>query len=119
VHSGPIAALTRASVKPKNLLKFWARVPDISAAIGSDPNVAFKIGIGEMPWLHQVTFSVWPDAASMAHFARHDGPHARAIAAVRDGDWFSEELYVRFRVTDRRGTWGGTDPLDHIERRAA
>jgi spheroidene monooxygenase len=92
-------------------LKFWGRVPDISAAIGADPNVAFKIGIGEVPLMHQVTFSIWPDAASMAHFARHDGPHARAIRAVRDEGWFREELYARFHILGDTGTWGGTEPL--------
>ena len=49
----------------------------------------FKIGIGEVPLLQQVTFSIWPDTASMAAFARADGPHARAIRAVREGGWFS------------------------------
>jgi spheroidene monooxygenase len=58
-----------------------------------------------------VTFSIWPDADSMAQFARADGPHARAIRAVRIGDWFSEELYARFRVQATRGSWNGRDPL--------
>lgn len=109
--SGPIAALTRATIKPRVAARFWRRVPDISAVIGADPNVLFKIGIGEVPLLHQVTFSIWPDATSMAQFARADGPHARAIRAVRDGAWFSEELYARFRVQATRGSWGGRDPL--------
>lgn len=108
---GPIVALTRATVRPRKAAQFWRRVPDISRVIGADPNVLFKIGIGEVPLLHQVTFSVWPDAASMAQFARADGPHARAIAAVRADDWFSEELYARFRLHATQGTWGGTDPL--------
>ncbi len=108
---GPIAALTRATLRPAKAAQFWRRVPDISQVIGADPNVLFKIGIGEVPLLHQVTFSIWPDAATMARFARADGPHARAIAAVRAGDWFAEELYARFRLLDTRGTWGGTDPL--------
>jgi len=113
--TGPLAALTRATVRPRKALQFWRRVPDISAVIGADPNVAFKIGVGEVPFLHQVTFSIWPDAQSMTAFARHDGPHARAIAAVRDGDWFREELYARFRVIGDHGTWGGTSPLTHIK----
>ncbi|MBJ3761468.1 spheroidene monooxygenase [Maribius pontilimi] len=108
---GPLAALTRATIRPRYLLPFWGKVPAISDVIGSDGNVAFKIGIGELPWLHQVTFSVWPDADSMADFARRDGPHARAIKAVRDGDWFSEELYARFRVIDTRGHWSDARPL--------
>ncbi len=111
-HSGPIVALTRATMRARTFLRFWRRVPDISAVIGQDPNVIFKIGIGEVPLLHQVTFSIWPDAASMAQFARGDGPHGRAIAAVRAEGWFTEELYARFSILDEWGTWGGTSPLD-------
>lgn len=111
---GPLAALTRATVKPSRALRFWDRVPDISAVIGQDPNVVFKIGIGEVPLLHQVTFSVWPDAASMANFARGTGPHGQAIRAVRDGNWFDEELYARFRLAGSMGSWGGRDPVAHL-----
>ncbi|MDW4499428.1 spheroidene monooxygenase [Sulfitobacter sp. D35] len=108
---GPIAALTRASVKPSAALQFWKRVPDISAMIGANARVLFKIGIGEVPLFHQVTFSIWPDVASMADFARTDGPHARAIRAVRDGNWFREELYARFAVLGERGIWNGVAPV--------
>ncbi len=108
---GPLAALTRATVRPARALRFWRRVPDISDVIGADPNVLFKIGIGEVPLLHQVTFSIWPDRHSMAQFARHDGPHARAIQAVRDGNWFREELYARFRILGEDGTWEGRRAL--------
>jgi len=117
-HSrGPLVALTRATVKPLRSLRFWQRVPDISAGIGRDPNVLFKIGIGEVPLLHQVTFSIWPDTASMAQFARKDGPHAKAIRAVREGNWFREELYARFRVLDIEGQWPGpatTQSFNHL-----
>ena len=54
----------------------------------------------------------------MARFARADGPHARAIRAVREGDWFAEELYARFRVVDTSGHWHGTRPLDHLKETA-
>lgn len=114
--AGPLAALTRATVKPSVALKFWRRVPDISKMIGSDRNVAFKIGIGEVPLLHQVTFSIWPDTKSMAGFARENGPHAAAIRAVRDGNWFAEELYARFAIIGDNGTWNGASPLDKLER---
>ncbi len=110
-HPGPIVALTRATMRVSTFLRFWRRVPDISTAIGLDPDVIFKIGIGEVPLLHQVTFSIWPDAASMANFARGTGPHGRAIAAVRAENWFSEELYARFRILDDWGSWGGKSPL--------
>jgi spheroidene monooxygenase len=107
---GPIAAMTRATVKLSRAGRFWNRVPDISQKIGTDPNVLFKIGIGEVPLLHQVTFSVWPSAQSMADFARR-GAHAEAIRAVREEGWFNEELYARFRIRATKGQWHGRDPL--------
>ncbi len=116
---GPIVALTRATIRPAILLKFWARVPDISRAIGSDPNVIFKLGVGEVPWFHQMTFSIWPDADTMARFARADGPHAKAISAVRRGDWFAEELYARFTILAAMGSWNGTDPLAGLDQAIA
>ncbi|MEM8577006.1 MAG: spheroidene monooxygenase [Pseudomonadota bacterium] len=110
--SGPLAALTRATLRPSTLRRFWARVPDISDVIGTDPNVMFKIGIGEVPLLQQVTFSIWPDARRMAEFARTSGPHAEAIRAVRDNGWFREELYARFAIVGSEGAWEGRNPLE-------
>lgn len=112
---GPFAALTRATVRPGVAMRFWKRVPDISDVIGEDPNVAFKIGIGEVPLLHQITFSIWPDKATMTSFARAGGPHSKAIAAARDGKWFREELYARFRILGERGSWQGESPLKHLD----
>ena len=111
---GPLAALTRATIKPSILTRFWGRVPNISDMIGKDPHVAFKIGIGEVPMLHQVTFSIWPSEKAMAGFAR-TGPHAEAIRAVREEGWFREELYARFAVHSDRGTWNGASPLAKLE----
>ena len=113
---GPVAALTRATVKPRIASQFWRRVPAISDVIGADPNVAFKIGIGEVPLMQQVTFSIWPDTQSMAAFARDPaGPHAQAIKAVREGAWFREELYARFRILGDAGSWEGANPLERLE----
>lgn len=108
---GPVAFLTRATIRPSAGLKFWKKAPNISDAIRDNQEVSFKAGIGELPFLQQVTFSVWPDTKTMSDFAHKDGPHAEAIKAVRAGDWFSEELFARFAVLGDTGTWGGTSPL--------
>ena len=115
---GPIAALTRATIKPSIMMKFWGRVPAISDVIGSDPNVIFKIGVGEVPWFHQVTFSVWPNTRAMDNFARTSGPHGQAIRAVRDGKWFSEELYARFAIQAVDGSWDGQPLQQKLEHAA-
>lgn len=111
---GPLAALTRATVSPKTMTRFWKRVPKISDIIGKDPNVVFKIGIGEIPLLQQVTFSIWPSEKAMANFAR-TGAHGEAIRAVRDEGWFREELYARFTIQSDSGTWDGKSPLAALE----
>lgn len=111
--SGPVAALTRANIRPVKAARFWDRVPEISQRVASDPNVVFKIGIGEMPLFHQVTFSIWPSIEDMAAFAR-TGAHAEAIRAVRENGWFSEELYARFTVLSDEGTWNGSSPLSRL-----
>jgi len=111
---GPVAALTRATVKPRVAAQFWRRTPDLNRAIFADPNVVFRIGIGEVPLMQQVTFSIWPDTATMAEFARK-GLHADAIRAVREGNWFREELYARFRILGAEGTWAGGDPLARLK----
>jgi spheroidene monooxygenase len=111
---GPLAAITRATVRPRAALRFWGKEPAVSDSIGQDPNVRFKIGIGEVPWVQQVTVSIWPDKHSMDAFAR-TGAHADAIRAVREGGWFREELYARFRVLGDAGTWEGQSPLAGLE----
>ena len=115
----PLAVITRATIRARALPGFWGREPDISRAIGTDPNVLFKIGIGEVPWFHQVTFSIWPDIDTMTAFARRDGPHGPAIRAARENGWFREELYARFRVLGTAGTWEGREPIETNERQAA
>lgn len=105
-----IAVLTRASVKATHVLAFWRRVPNISATIREQDHLLFKIGLGEIPWLHQVTFSIWRDRGAMEAFA-YRGFHAEAIRQVRKDGWFSEELFTRFQVLQAEGQWEGAEPL--------
>jgi spheroidene monooxygenase len=104
-----LAVLTRATLKPRNIARFWRRVPGISARIGENRDVIFKQGLGEVPWTNQVTFSLWPDLEAMRAFAYGDGPHRDAIAQVREHGWFREELYARFRV---ERSVGGLDGIE-------
>lgn len=107
-----VAVLTRATIKPRHVLNFWGQVPNISAAIPDQDKLQFKIGLGEVPWLHQVTFTIWEDKPAMDAFAYRDW-HGRAVKAVRDGGWFAEELFARFRVLATDGMWEGRSPLAH------
>jgi spheroidene monooxygenase len=107
---GPVAALTRASIRLRAAGGFWGRVPRLDDLIGANEEVLFRIGIGELPLIRQGTFTVWPSEAAMARYAR-TGPHAEAIAAIRGGRVFSEDLYARFEVPAAEGSWRGRPPL--------
>ena len=108
---GPLVALTRAQVKVGAATRFWSRVPNISQMVGSDPNVVFKIGMGELPLIYQMTFSIWPDGESMSAFARGNTYHGKAIKAAYSEKWLEEYFFARFRLLGTEGTWQGKDPL--------
>jgi spheroidene monooxygenase len=102
----PVVALTRATIKPRYAIGFWRKTPAIRAEIPEQEHLLFKIGLAEVPWVNQITFTIWDDAEAMKAFAyRPGGPHTTAIEAVRKEGWFSEELYARFRVLGVDGTW--------------
>ena len=90
-------------------------MPDIRPGSAPIPNVRSRSASAKCRWLQQVTFSIWPDVASMAAFARGGGCHGSAIHAVREGGWFREELYARFRILGEAGSWNGGSPLDRLE----
>ncbi len=100
---GDLVVLTRATIKPRVLAKFWERVPNIQDVIGNNKDVLFKIGLAEVPFFQSVTFSIWKNETDMNEFARKIGPHSEAIKAVRKEKWFSEELYARFKIIKQIG----------------
>ncbi|MEM8797591.1 MAG: spheroidene monooxygenase [Pseudomonadota bacterium] len=105
----PIGILTRASIRKRRLLEFWRSVPEISDDTTREDGLLFKLGIGEIPWLHQVTFSVWSDRTAMMRFAYQNTAHAKAAKAAHERDWFSEDLFARFHVIAAEGSWKGED----------
>jgi spheroidene monooxygenase len=105
----PIAVLTRATIRKRHVLRFWSQQPDVSKLVREQRQLRFKIGLGEVPWFQQVTFSIWDDAEAMKAFAYQSASHGGAVKAVRQNHWFKEELYARFRVLDAEGRWQGVD----------
>ena len=109
--TGPVAVLTRATLRWNAMLQFWKQSPAISTKIGMNEDVLFKIGLGEVPLRQQLTFSIWPDVKQMSEFAHQSDPHRSAIQKVRQGDWFKEELYARFNITAVDGHWSAFDTI--------
>jgi hypothetical protein len=108
-HEGKIAVLTRATIRFSKMKNFWSNVEGVSAKMRSSPGFIGSLGIGEIPWKKQATFSIWESRESMKEFAYRMKEHAEVIRKTRAEQWYSEEMFVRFRVLDSAGTINGTD----------
>jgi heme-degrading monooxygenase HmoA len=111
---GPVAVLTRASIRLRRAWRFWGYVEPTSRALAEAPGVQLAIGLGELPLVRQATFSVWESAAAMQQYAYRDVRHREVIQLTRREGWYSEELFARFRVLSQRGTVDGKAPLTLI-----
>ncbi len=104
----PVAALTRASIRPLAAANFWRYAPAAQASLSGAPGCELAIGLGEAPLLRQATFSLWRDADAMDAYAR-SGAHQQAIRAAWQQRFFSESMFVRFAPLSLRGRWKGRD----------
>lgn len=102
----PVAALTRASIRPGRLAAFWRLSPPSEAALAAAPGCTLAVGLGEAPLLRQCTFSLWESVAAMDAYAR-SGAHLQAVRCAYAGDYFAEAMFVRFAVLELSGCWKG------------
>lgn len=51
----------------------------------------------------------------MKAFAYGSNEHAEVIRKTRKLDWYSEELFARFRLISGSGTNKGIDPIEEIQ----
>lgn len=105
--TGPIAALTRASIHVKKANAFWRYAPPSQAALEKVDGCQLAVGLGEAPFLRQATFTVWDSVTHMDAYAR-SGAHLEAIKAAQQRGYFSESMFARFQPLTMRGVWRGT-----------
>lgn len=110
-HDGPVAALTRARLRPARTARFWSAVPPVSAALHQHPGLRAALGIGEAPVGLQGTFSLWESTTALRDFAHRDPAHQEVVARTPVEGWYAEELFARFAVLSSAGTLAGRDPL--------
>jgi spheroidene monooxygenase len=104
--AGPVVALTRASIRPLKAVQFWAMAPAAQASLLTAEGCRLAAGLGEAPLLRQCTVSVWDSVAAMDAYAR-SGAHLAAIKAAGVHGFFSESMFVRFRLLAIEGRWQG------------
>jgi heme-degrading monooxygenase HmoA len=111
IDNGPMAVLTRATIRISRLKNFWSHVDEVANLMARAPGYITSIGVGEAPVYRQATFSVWENMEQMKAFAYGSKQHAEVIKKTRSEGWYSEELFARFRIIESSGTLYGKDPL--------
>lgn len=79
VENVPIAILTRATIRISRLREFWQNVKPVSAELDKAKGLLLSVGIGEMPFIKQATFSIWETMDDMKAFAYTQEEHAAVI----------------------------------------
>jgi hypothetical protein len=97
--SGPIAVLTRAQVRWPRVWRFTRSIPPVDVALNEADGCSLAVGMGEWPIKEQATFSLWSSPQAIRSFAYDHEAHASVIRRRADENWYSEELFARFKVT--------------------
>jgi hypothetical protein len=104
---GPVAALTRARIRPSQWRTFWSAVPPVSHDLREVDGLRLALGIGEAPVGLQGTFSIWERGSALSEFAHRRSPHQEVMRRTQEVGWYAEELYARLAVLDVRGSYDG------------
>lgn len=113
-YEGPLAVLTRASIRISKLNRFWAHVGGAASDMEKADGFLFSQGIGEWLWVRQATLSFWQSKEHMKQFAYKMQNHAEIVRKTRQEKWYSEDMFVRFKVLKTEGTLNGIDPLARL-----
>ncbi|MEP6712328.1 MAG: spheroidene monooxygenase [Ferruginibacter sp.] len=106
-YEGMIAILTRATIRVNKLKYFWQNVAAVANRMAGSKGFITSFGIGEIPWIKQATFSIWQSKEDMKAFAYGMKAHADVIQKTRQQQWYSEDMFTRFKITGSIGTIKG------------
>ena len=100
-YEGEIAVLTRATIRLRKLRYFWQNVAPIASQMITAEGFITSYGVGEIPWIKQATFSIWESKAMMKKFAYRMPEHKAVIKKTRKQNWYSEDMFTRFVITQK------------------
>ena len=109
----PVAILTRASIRPLRLARFYRAIAAARrASCSASPGLLASVGVGRVAGRAPGDLL----ALALARGRHRATPTARPATArwsrrTRAERWYAEELFARFRAYGSAGTWDGEDPL--------
>jgi heme-degrading monooxygenase HmoA len=99
-YEGKIVILTRATIRLSKLSSFWKNVDGVASQMAGAKGFITSYGVGEIPWIKQATVSLWESKEDMKNFAYKMHQHAEVIKKTRQEKWYSEDMFVRFKLLD-------------------
>ncbi|HLD53828.1 MAG TPA: hypothetical protein VJA82_11020 [Sediminibacterium sp.] len=111
-YEGAIGILTRATIRPSQLGRFWSHVDAIAQQMAGADGFITSVGIGEVPWIKQATFSIWESKEQMRQFAYKMKEHAEVVKKTHQEKWYSEDMFVRFKPLKSTGSLNGKLPFE-------
>ena len=114
MEEGLVAVLTRATVRLKKLGYFQKSIKPVAELVKSAEGLLYTLGIGEIPFIKQATFSIWKDINVMKNFAYQSNEHRKVIKLTSEQQWYSEQMFIRFRIISFHGSIKGHNPLANM-----
>lgn len=111
-YDGVVCVLTRATIRLNRLRNFWKHTSAVAAQMANAPGFMASVGIGEIPFLKQATFSIWQSKELMKQFAYGMLQHTEVIRKTRNEKWYSEDMFVRFKPIAWFGKLNGINPFE-------
>ena len=113
-----VSVITRATIKPSKLVRFWSYVPTSRKPIIDNQDLIYTKGIGELPIVQMATFSLWKSEEALKGFAYRTREHQKAIEKTRTLKWYKEELFARFQPYKSLGQWQDIDLKHYFKENA-
>lgn len=108
---GPVAIITRATVRRRSWRAFGAASSIVDTELHTAPGLLDVVGIGESPIGSLATFSLWESLTTARAFAYSMPDHLEVVRRTRQEEWYAEEMFARFEPYGSAGSWNGRDPL--------
>jgi hypothetical protein len=77
-------------------------VPKVAQNMNQQKGFVYSVGIGEIPFIKQATFSIWESSEEMKTFAYKKRDHQEVIQKTRKEQWYTEEMFLRFKVLKQK-----------------
>jgi hypothetical protein len=93
------------------MLRFYRAIEPPVAQLGRSADCSRPSASASCRSAAKATFSLWRSLADAQDFAYRSAAHGEVVRRTRAEDWYSEELFARFRRYGSTGAWNGADPL--------